>query len=139
MARTAISAPLRANPRRCYSWSPCIALLAEDATDTDTKLSSFAALLTDGWVIDGRGGLSGPAQGENGQGDQGPGLAKLEGHAGDESDFGVDRFDEAVGRAILDGGEDLCTVADDATLQHDERFDAAASGQPTHLYSASAA
>ena len=52
MARTAISAPLRANPRRCYSWSPCIALLAEDATDTDTdtdtKLSSFAALLTDG-------------------------------------------------------------------------------------------
>ena len=67
-----------------------------------------------------------PAEGEHGQGDQGVGVGEAEGDAGEESDLGVDRFDESVGQAVFDGGQDLGAVGEDAALEGDERFDAAA-------------
>ena len=59
-------------------------------------------------------------EGEHGQGDEGVGGGEAEGDAGEESDLGVDRFDESVGEAVGDGGEDLLAVAGDATLELDE-------------------
>ena len=49
-----------------------------------------------------------------------------EGHPGDESDLGVDRFDPAVGQAVLDRGEDRGLVLHDRALELDERVDPAA-------------
>lgn len=70
------------------------------------------------------------AEVEHGQGDEGVGGLEAEGDAGDEADLGVDRFDAAVGQAMLDRGEDRGLVFDDAALQVDEGGDAAAAGQP---------
>ena len=57
------------------------------------------------------------AEGEHCQGDQGVGVGEAEGDAGEESDLGVDRFDESVGQAMGDGGEDLGAVSNDAPLE----------------------
>ena len=68
------------------------------------------------------------AEGEHGEGDQGVGDVEAERDAGDESDLGVDRFDPAVGQAVLDRGEDRGPVFHDPALQVDEGGDAAAAG-----------
>jgi hypothetical protein len=43
---------------------------------------------------------------EHGQGDEVFGGLEAEGEAGDEAVLGVDRFDAAVGQAVLDRDED---------------------------------
>src|SRR5918992_5853800 len=65
---------------------------------------------------------------EHGQGDECVGVVEAEREAGQESDFGVDAFGSAVGQSVPDGGEDGVLVPEDAALQVDELFDAAASG-----------
>ncbi len=54
-------------------------------------------------------------------------MDEAEGDTSEESDLGVHGFDESVGHSMFDGSEDSFAVPDDATLQHDERFDTAAS------------
>ena len=68
------------------------------------------------------------AEAEHGEGDQCVWAGEAEGHAGDESDLGVDGFDEAVGEVVLDRGEDLGAVADDGALQSHELLDPGSSG-----------
>jgi hypothetical protein len=65
---------------------------------------------------------------EHGDGDHGLGVVEAVGDAGQESDLGVDRLDEAVGHAVLDRSQDSGAVAGDALLEFDERGDPAAAG-----------
>lgn len=73
------------------------------------------------------------AQVEHGQGDQGFGWSESERDPGEEPDLGVDRFDPAVGQAVLDGGEDARAVCGDPLAEDDEGFDPAAAcpGDPS--------
>jgi hypothetical protein len=48
---------------------------------------------------------------------RGLGCGESVGDAGEESDFGVDRFDESVGQTVFDGGQYLGAMAGDALLQ----------------------
>ena len=66
------------------------------------------------------------SEAEHGNGDHGVGVVEAEGGAGQESDLGVDRFDEAVGEVVLDGGQDPGPVTGDPSLELDEGGDPAA-------------
>jgi hypothetical protein len=46
-----------------------------------------------------------------GEGDEGVDVAEAEAAAGDESDLGVDGFDEGVGESAVEGVEDRFAVA----------------------------
>lgn len=65
------------------------------------------------------------AQAEHHQGDECGDGSGAERDAGDESDHGVDRFDEANGQSVLDGGEDRGPVPGDGAGGFDERVDSA--------------
>ena len=53
------------------------------------------------------------AEAEAGETDQGVHVVETERSAGDESDLGVERFDEGVGQAVLQGRGDGCPVVPD--------------------------
>ena len=67
-----------------------------------------------------------PAEGEHRQRDEGFGGAKSERNPGQQPDLGVDRFDEALGQAVVECGVDGLAVFDDAAGQRDGSWDAAA-------------
>ena len=50
------------------------------------------------------------AEAEHCQGDEGVGGLESVPDPGDQPDFGVDRFDPAVGQAVLDGSQDAVSV-----------------------------
>ncbi len=68
------------------------------------------------------------AEAEHGQGDDGFGGVEPERDADDEPDFGVHGFDEGVGQAVFDRGDDRVTVVHDALSELDELGQSAAAG-----------
>ena len=63
------------------------------------------------------------AEGEECEGDEGLGAVKPVGDPGEQPDFGVGRFDEALGEAVVEVGVDHLAVSGDPLGEVDERFE----------------
>jgi len=67
-----------------------------------------------GWVA---------AEGERGESDEGLGAVEPVGDSGEEQDFGVGRFDQALGEAVIEVGVDGLTVSGGLLGEVDEGWE----------------
>jgi len=63
------------------------------------------------------------SEGEQGEGDEGLGAVEPERDPGEQPDFGVGRFDEALGEAVVEVGVDGLAVSGDLFGEFDERWE----------------
>ena len=63
------------------------------------------------------------AEGEQYEGDEGLGAVEPERDPGEQTDFGVGRFDESLGETVVEVGVDRLTVSGDLFGEVDERWE----------------